>query len=243
MTNAAGGSRAHSTIDPCLRAAIRHAFGESVQAPGVVRDFGLVACGAKPAAVHAFRLFDDGVMRYGGLRSWWNPEPLLEALRRAGLAVVEFPNLDGPGQITVVVAPTVARAHRVAAAKPVSVDARPESLRRADQLNLRMGVLLGYPRSGSLALVGQRPEGNQADLLPHLSAVETWFANWMAAGDEAGLREAIDVSRRHAAAFEAAFGPLHGHERKAPRPFTWRGKTIRRHPPVRDFDLSGTRPG
>jgi hypothetical protein len=96
-------------LDPLVRDAVREAFAlHWKSAAAVVRQFGLVAIGAKPASLRTFARDADGRLCYGLNESRWYPDEILDVLRAAGLAV-----LLADDEKTWIVSPTMARAERI----------------------------------------------------------------------------------------------------------------------------------
>jgi len=192
--------------DLAIREAVRLAF-QSPQAREIARQFGLVAIGEKPASLRSFMHKENGGLRIGSGQSWWIADEFLAAVRGSDLAVVTFPSYDTNRMDTVVVAPTLARAERVRRCLRDIMDPRTGPGRMVT-IEMRLGTLLGYPRSGSLAYVGRLPRATQAEVRGPLTDDETWFTDGVSAGTPDGLAEGIAAAKRMAAAFHGWFGHL-----------------------------------
>lgn len=185
------------TPSPLLISALKRQMMSSPDSGAAVREFGLVAIGAKPAALRRFARGHDGEPVCGYGLQQWNPGPLLEDLRDDGLAVIVEP-VEPCGTFMVVVA-TDPRA----AADIAKLAHKPSESREDD---LRLGDLLGIPRSAALAYVGDTARADDDAVACELTEAERPFAAFVIARDEPGFSEGIELARRRASAFRAAFG-------------------------------------
>lgn len=192
--------------DLVIRDAVRRAF-KSPQAREIARQFGLVAIGAKPASLRTFVHGENGSLKVGFGRNWWIADDFLAVLRRSDLAVITFPSYDSGTMDTVVVAPTVARAELVRRCLRDIMDPNTTPARK-ETIEIRIGALLGYPRSGTMALLGRGPRATRAEVRSHLTDVETWFTDGTSARSSDGLAEGVAAARRMARAFHEWYGHL-----------------------------------
>lgn len=168
----------------------------------------MVAIGAKPAASRTFRIMPDRLVTGYGT-DWWDPAALVAALRTDGMAVYEFDSfVSGKGFVPsrhLVVAPSITRARHIERCFREINDAT-RSAATQDRFHVRLGALLGFPRSGTDALLGRRIPAIRAQLEARLDPEEIRFAGLTFAGDPNGLEDAVRYTRSAAAAFIAAFG-------------------------------------
>jgi hypothetical protein len=108
---------------------------------------------------------------------------------------------------TVVVAPTVARAELVRRCLRDIMDPNTTPARK-ETIEIRIGALLGYPRSGTMALLGRGPRATRSEVRSHLTDVETWFTDGTSARSSDGLAEGVAAARRMARAFHEWYGHL-----------------------------------
>jgi hypothetical protein len=192
--------------DLAIREAVRLAF-QSPQAREIARQFGLVAIGAKPASLRTFVHGENGSLKVGFGKSWWVADDFLAALRGSDLSVITFPSFDSRTMDTVVVAPTLARAKLVRRCLRDVMDSS-KSPARKETIEIRLGALLGYPRSGTMAYLGRNPRATRAEVRSHLTDVETWFTDGTSAASPEGLAEGVAAATRMAHAFHAWYGHL-----------------------------------
>lgn len=189
-----------------VRSAILIAFAESRQSHGTLRLFGLVALGEKPASLRTFERTASGGLRFGFGSDWWDPGDFLAALGAAGLDVHRFPSYDSPVMDTVVVSPGAARSRRI---ERLLSTQDPDSLLQPDRrLDLRLGALLGHPRSAREAYVGIRDRAARAGVRGALDARDDWFVDGVIDAAEPGFSEGTTRFARMGSAFRAAFGDL-----------------------------------
>jgi hypothetical protein len=199
-------SSSPTASDLAIRDAVRTAF-QSPQAREIARQFGLVAIGEKPASLRSFMHGDNGSLKIGFGKTWWVADGFLTALRGSDLAVLTFLSYDTDRMDTVVVAPTLARAERVKRCLRDIMDPR-TSPGRLKTTEMRLGALLGYPTSGSLAYIGRLPRAPRSDVRDHLTDAETWFTDGISAATPEGLLEGVEAAQRMAREFHAWYGYL-----------------------------------
>ena len=183
---------------PALRDAVREASIASPLGRSVARTFGLVAIGERPAGVEQFTIADGRLTR-SALGEAWDPARLLDALRAEGLVVLTLPVriVD----VLVAVAPDERRARRVGQLLAKHWEGRASS---SDEM--RLGALLGYPRSGCEAYVGRRPRASGRDVMARLSLEDRRFAVGVVANDERSIADAVATFTRFGRSFREAFG-------------------------------------
>ena len=184
--------------------AMQTAFASSSQAWPIARDFGLAAIGAKPVALRNHKCDSAGRLRYGFDGHLWDPLPLLCALRADGLSVF----IDASARNTDAIVAVSLDAGLSALAAHLFEEAHERGVVGPDDLELRLGALFGYPKSGTLALLGRRKAADRQNILDRLAPQDRPFTGCKFASDEAGVRDALAYARRLGRAWRSAFGNL-----------------------------------
>jgi hypothetical protein len=173
-----------------------------------LRELALVIAGVKPALLRGIVRTDDGHLRLGSLEI----DDLVTTMAAAGLSV-RLDQTSEPFHVA-------GRPLRLVVARDAKVAAEVGNLAEQQwrhtrsctepELVLALGSYLGYPRSGSEALLGMRPRLLDDAFLPHLSELERSFVTCVFAGDELGQAEALRHVRISANAFATTFPELVG---------------------------------
>jgi len=209
-------------VSDLVRSLIRDGFGEA-HAGGQMRlELALVAAGAKPALWNWLQIRPDGSRQIGFRDLWWDPTPILQAMRAEGFAVIVRPDHLRSDRELVVVSPLETRARRIHVLGRLAwleEQAGFSSIRNTR----RLGVLLGYPRDGALAYAGRLPRADIRDL--PIEVIDRPFAGFAVAATPSGIADAVEVIERHGRIFRDSFGgDLHDEAELLSRPLPRRRK-------------------
>ena len=163
-------------------------------------ELALVAVGAKPALWNWLQIRPDGTRQVGFRDLWWDPTPILDAMRAEGFAVITRPDHLRPDRELVVVSPSETRAQRIHVFGHLAwleEQAGFSSIRNTR----RLGVLLGYPRDGALAYAGRLPRADLRDL--PIDVIDRPFAGFVIAATPLGITDAVEVIERRGRIFRA----------------------------------------
>jgi hypothetical protein len=185
-----------ATPHPSIYQAVRKTYLANPAARSVVRQFGLVALGVKPASLNVFYLDASRKPYFGSSNSLWYPEPFLNIMARHGLKISS--GLTARNNYLIAAAldlDTAQQVREVYELTEMASSHRSTDIQIDESHIYELGALFGYPRSGTESLLGYRGQAHRELVLAKLAPEDRPFMECSIAGDPEGLAEGLEYFR------------------------------------------------